>query len=236
MNLTAHTRKPYIEEIEDEDSSPAVHSLPYELDGPIVIQILPDNMSSNHNTYDGSAGLGQSDEDRQSEKSSSESEQDNGENDEGSNGEDEGPQCDRSWEARQPPSFEAAQSALADINRMLKPPRISGKGHKECQLPLQLRTRLKWIASFLHIYTDTKSVYGNRSHGSRWMASSLLCTHTQQGTTTWAKNLRKWARALIQDQSALPVSNNGTPRNSRIDDEDVAADIALHLQSLGPYI
>ncbi|KIM81950.1 hypothetical protein PILCRDRAFT_71377 [Piloderma croceum F 1598] len=34
----------------------------------------------------------------------------------------------------------------------------------------------------------------------------------------------------------LPCLENGTPHNSRIDDEDVAADIVMDLQSLGPYV
>jgi hypothetical protein len=46
----------------------------------------------------------------------------------------------------------------------------------------------------------------------------------------------KMGKALIEDREALPCSKNGTPRNCRIDDEDVAADIATHLQSLGPYV
>lgn len=68
------------------------------------------------------------------------------------------------------------------------------------------------------------------------MASSLLCAHTQQKGGKRATNLRKWSKAFIHDHAALPLSLNGTPCNSRIDNEDVAADIALHLQSLGPYI
>ena len=48
------------------------------------------------------------------------------------------PHQDHSWEARQPPTIEAARKALADINRMLKPPRPKGGGYKECKLPLQL--------------------------------------------------------------------------------------------------
>ena len=49
-------------------------------------------------------------------------------------------------------------------------------------------------------------------------------------------NLRKWAKALIKDRDALPLSLTGTPCDCRIDDEDVAAEIAMHLQSLGPYV
>ena len=140
------------------------------------------------------------------------------------------------WESCQPPSIKDARTCLDDINLMLKPPQPKGGGFKECRLPLELRTRLEWVSSFLHVYTDAESGYGNGKNGSCWMALSLHAAHTQQSSPRCAKNLRKWAKALISDQDALPCSKNGTPRNSRIDDEDVAADIAMHLQSLGPYI
>ena len=128
------------------------------------------------------------------------------------------------------------REALVDINWMLKPPQPKGGGYKECKLPLQLRTRLEWVASLLHVYTDTKSKYGKGCYGSRWMASSLHCAHAQQGGSKWVINLRKWAKALIKDQDVLPLSLTGTPRDCRIDNEDVAAEIATHLQSLGPYV
>ena len=113
---------------------------------------------------------------------------------------------------------------------MLKPPRPKGGGYKECKLPLQLRTRLEWVASLLHVYMDTKLKYGKGCYGSRWMASSLHCAHAQQ------VNLWKWAKALIKDWDALPLSLTGTPRDCRIDNEDVAAEIAMHLQSLGTCV
>lgn len=68
------------------------------------------------------------------------------------------------------------------------------------------------------------------------MASLLHCAHAQQGGSKWAINLRKWAKALIKDWDALPLSLTGTPCDCRIDDEDVAAEVAMHLQSLGPYV
>ena len=49
-------------------------------------------------------------------------------------------------------------------------------------------------------------------------------------------NLWKWAQALIKDQDALPLSLNGMARNCRIDDEDIAAEITTHLQSLVLYV
>jgi len=68
------------------------------------------------------------------------------------------------------------------------------------------------------------------------MASSLHCAHAQQGGSKRAINLQKWAKALINDRDVLPLSLTGTPHNCRIDDQDVAAEITTHLQSLGPYI
>jgi hypothetical protein len=82
-----------------------------------------------------------------------------------SDSEDEVPR-DQSWEAWQPPTIDAARAALHDINQLLKPLRPKGGGYKECRLPLQLRTRLEWVASLLHVYTDTKSKYGKGFHDS----------------------------------------------------------------------
>lgn len=72
----------------------------------------------------------------------------------------EGPVPNHSWLLREPLSLDAARLALADLTRMLKPPRACVGGFLECQLPLQLRTRLEWMSSFLHTYTDTCSPYG----------------------------------------------------------------------------
>ena len=146
------------------------------------------------------------------------------------------PHQDYSWEAQQLPTIEVACEALADINWMLKPPQPKGGGYKECRLPLWLQTWLEWVTGFLHVYMDTKSKYGQSSYGSQWMGSSLHCAHAQQSGLKWAINLWKWAKALIKDGDALPLSLTGTPHNCRIDDEDVATEIATHLQSLGLYI
>jgi hypothetical protein len=83
---------------------------------------------------------------------------------------------------------------------------------------------------------DDRSKYGKGTNGSRWTVSSLHAAHVQQSTTRCAKNLRKWAKALIIDREALPCSRNGTAHNCRIGGEDVAAEIATHLQSLGLWI
>ena len=111
-----------------------------------------------------------------------------------------------------------------------------GGGFKECHLPLELCTRLEWVSSFHHVYTDTESGYRNGKNGSCWTASSLHAAHSQQSSLQCAKNLQKWAKALISDRDVLPCLKNGTPWNSWIDDKDIAVDIAMHLQSLRPHV
>jgi len=101
---------------------------------------------------------------------------------------------------------------------------------------LKLRTRLEWMASFLHVYISDDPKYGKSANGSRWMASSLLAAHTQQKMSKHAEKLRKWTKAFICDRDALPISPTGKKTQSRILDEDIAADIAAHLQGIGQYV
>ncbi|KAH7905399.1 hypothetical protein BJ138DRAFT_1106018 [Hygrophoropsis aurantiaca] len=151
---------------------------------------------------------------------------------------------DYSYESRRAPSIKCAQEALRDINLTLKPPRNSGYGYKDARLPLVLRTKLEWLASFLWLYTDSGSRLAKGTVYSCWTAASLRAAHAQQRPPwhaqqrpPWhAHNLRKWARAYIIDREALPLSGNGKSRKSRIDDDHVATDIALHLQSVGKYV
>jgi len=121
---------------------------------------------------------------------------------------------DHSWESRKPPSLDEARKALADLNRLIKPLRASGRGYKECLLPLKLRTRLEWMASFLHVYISDDPKYGKSANGSRWMASSLLAAHTQQKMSKHAEKLRKWTKAFICDRDALPISPTGKKTQS----------------------
>ena len=68
------------------------------------------------------------------------------------------------------------------------------------------------------------------------MASLLHCAHAQQGRPKQAINLQKWVKALIEDWDVLLLSLADTPHNFRINDKDVASEIATHLQSLGPCV
>ncbi|KIK73265.1 hypothetical protein PAXRUDRAFT_178870, partial [Paxillus rubicundulus Ve08.2h10] len=93
------------------------------------------------------------------------------------------------------------------------------------------------MASFLWLYTDSGSPLSTQGTvDSRWTATSLQAAHAQQSNPWRARNLRKWSKAYINDCEALPLSENGKSRTSCIDDDVVAAEIALHLQGLGKYV
>lgn len=145
----------------------------------------------------------------------------------------------RPWAARRAPTIQQAREALKDLNRILRPPRAKGRGYKECTIPLAVRTRLEWMRDFLYLYQDDSSVYGKQHDGrARWTSTSLQAAHNQQSTPHRAKKLRKWSRAYIKDRTAWPIPQNPNDKrlSSRIDDPDVAADIANHLQSIGKYV
>lgn len=119
---------------------------------------------------------------------------------------------------------------------MLKPPHPKGGGYKECRLPLLLRTHMEWITGFLALYINEDSKYGKGSHETRWTASSLHVAASTQGSSDRVLKIHRWAKAFILNREALPISQSGKSCTSRIDNEDVAADIAAHLQSIGVYV
>jgi hypothetical protein len=146
---------------------------------------------------------------------------------------------DHSWEARKPPTVGLAYCALRDLKLILKPPQETGRGQKDLRLPLALRTRLERMSSFLWIYTDKNMLAPcprGTTNGSRWTSGSLQAAHAQQSTPYRVRNLQKWSKAFINDRTALPLSEHGKSSKSCIDDDDVTADIALHLQGLGQYV
>ncbi|KAJ7153288.1 hypothetical protein C8R46DRAFT_864380, partial [Mycena filopes] len=136
------------------------------------------------------------------------------------------------------PSIDEAKAALKAINAMLRPPRDTGAGYKKCKLPLYSRTRLEWMASFLHIYTSDRSITGCEPGSSRWIAASMEAAHAAQKGPWVARKLRQWSRAFISDREDIPKSHYGTWNKERsiLEHEDVANEIALHLQSIGKYV
>jgi hypothetical protein len=136
-------------------------------------------------------------------------------------------------------TMDDARAALKDIGLILRPPRNKGAGYKKCTVDLLTRTRLEGMQSFLHIYTNTKRPIGGRDADSpRWIAASLEAANAAQRGPWFARKLREWARAFILDREDIPRNRYGTWNKERsiLEQEDVAEEIALHLQSMGKYV
>ncbi|KAJ7234033.1 hypothetical protein B0H12DRAFT_1239178 [Mycena haematopus] len=137
------------------------------------------------------------------------------------------------------PTINESAAALKAINLLLRPRRNTGAGFKKCELTLYTRTRLEWVASFLHIYSTTpRSTLGQDSLAGKWNAASLAAAHAAQKGPWTARKLRQWARAFMKDPKSLPASPYGSWNKERsvLKDADVANEIALHLQSIGKYV
>jgi hypothetical protein len=143
-----------------------MNPLPFDSLSPMMVEVEPHDIHGNGWNSDDTWRQEANDLEDKGSDESSESGEDDGVDNDGSAEDDPAPGANR-WESRQPSSLQDAQACLIDINQMLKPPRPKGHGgYKQCCLPLHLRTRLEWVVSFLHVYTDKGSEYGNSAHGS----------------------------------------------------------------------
>lgn len=146
-------------------------------------------------------------------------------------------QGERAGDLRMAPTMQIARDAHNDLSALLKPARTTGKGYRNADLDLGLRTRLEWMKIFLWVYVDESNdlVRDSIKAESRWIAASLRAATTAQKGVYFSRRLREWTRAFIANRKALPLTNHrGT--KSILEREDVAQEIALHLQSLGKWI
>lgn len=131
-----------------------------------------------------------------------------------------------------PPDLEVARLALADVKRILKPPRTSGKGYKDPQLHTVLRERLEGMQRLLWAYVDPQSP----THG-KWIAASVHVAKLLEKKPHYAQVVRQRARDFIDDPTDLPYDDHGTANESILDkDEGIAQDIHVHLQGIGPLV
>ena len=69
-----------------------------------------------------------------------------------------------------------------------------------------------------------------------WVGSSELAAQSA-GKGPWlVRKLCEWTHALIHDKTDIPTHSYGKFNSSILEDKDLAEEIHLHLQSLGPYI
>ena len=134
-----------------------------------------------------------------------------------------------------PPSLNAAQTALADIKRVLKPLHNTGCGYKSPGLDLVLRGRLDLMKMFFvrYIELNTNAKY---LIGGTWISASLDVARAAKRGPWLAWRLREWTRTYIIDCEKLPLNIYGHWNVSILEDEDLAHKIHLHLQSIGKYV
>jgi len=87
---------------------------------------------------------------------------------------------------------------------------------------------------FLTIYTAPLP-NTPRSHTTNWNAASLQTTHVLGKGPWFACQLCVWTKAYFESR-LLPQNRYGTWNKSRLEDEDLAGELHLHLQSLGKYV
>ena len=70
-----------------------------------------------------------------------------------------------------------------------------------------------------------------------WIASSEQAARIGGRKAKWtARRLREWTHAFVRDMTNLPDHEYGKWNSSILEDEDLAQEICLHLQSKGPYV
>jgi hypothetical protein len=130
------------------------------------------------------------------------------------------------------PSVMEAKQAWEDLKRIIKPPRNAGPGYKDPNLDLLTRFRLESMQQFLWTYINPQSAYH-----SRWGAASLHTATSLEKKEAYARRLREWSRAFIEDREHLPINKYGAWNESILDkDTELAQEIHLHLQSIGKYV
>jgi hypothetical protein len=99
---------------------------------------------------------------------------------------------------------------------------------------MQLRSELEAMRMFLWTFCDKEStVHGHDS--IKWTAASLKTARNYERGPYFARKLRQMTHTFISDREELP-RNLHKGSKSALDDEDLAQEIHLHLQSIGKYI
>ncbi|KAG6874598.1 hypothetical protein C0992_007376 [Termitomyces sp. T32_za158] len=133
-----------------------------------------------------------------------------------------------------PPSLEDSEKAFEDLTNILRPPQNKGGGYKDPGLTREMMKCLEGVRTFLGTYIWLeKASPGKRGN---WINASTYTVEMRFEKPHHARKLRKWGRSFIDNCKEQPGYNYGKGCKSALDDEDLAQDIHLHLQSLGKFV
>jgi hypothetical protein len=131
-----------------------------------------------------------------------------------------------------PPTIKEVASAHADLQRILKLPRHTGRGYKDPEFDHLFQYHLEGMKQFMWAYINLKSGFTGK-----WQAASLKTADNLEKRPALAKNLRIWTRAFIADRKDLPVNPYGAWNEAVIDKHPkIAQEIHTHLQNIGKYV
>jgi hypothetical protein len=85
--------------------------------------------------------------------------------------------------------------------------------------------------AMMHLYTNPKS-----ATFEHWTAASIQASTSIGKGVAHARNLRTWSRSFIRSHEDIPINPFGLWHTSLLDDEDLAMELQLHLQSIGKYV
>ncbi|KAJ7479949.1 hypothetical protein B0H11DRAFT_1660284, partial [Mycena galericulata] len=115
------------------------------------------------------------------------------------------------------------------ISAILRPSRgPNTKGYKHADLNMVLRGRLELMLAFLRLYAAEGY--------SEWAKNADLIAKSAGSGSWMSRRIREWTIAFIKDETDLPTAEYGKFNGSVLEDEDLAQEIHLHLQSLGKYV
>ena len=140
---------------------------------------------------------------------------------------------DYSWALHCPPTVKAAKMALADLRIVLRPQRADKTGYTDPKLGPVLEEHLRAMKDFLVTFTDLENKVN--LVGGQWGKAALQVAQRLEKGEWFAHCLHQWTKQYIQDRTNLPICKQNS-RPSHIENEELAVEIKLHLQSIGKYI
>ena len=149
-----------------------------------------------------------------------------------------GGQHSNPYASRIPPTVTEAHEALTDLRKLLRPPWNDATGYKRPKFDAILKERLESMEKFLWKYTDVgdnSNPHSKNGAGGNWIQAANETAVFLHGGAWQSRNLWMWSKAYTKDRQKLPTHEYGK-HGSHIENEALAADIMLHLQSIGKYV
>jgi hypothetical protein len=132
---------------------------------------------------------------------------------------------------REPPTVLLAKPALNDLRDLLHLKQKKCPGHTNPELNYFVRVRMEGMQSMLNFYTNSQS-----TTYEKWGPSSYQAAISLGQGRHCARQLCVLVRHFVKDHKILPINPYGQWNESLLVDEDLANEINIYLQSIGPEI